>query len=147
MTKYPITILAYTRGVHWQTKLPKPYHWALFIRTGNSTSTGITHQLHGMPGAFHYDGPEPSSSTAPDPLLLAAKRNEVDIGSVPPDKVDLVAQICSAIPIDQTEDPSDSESGWNCQSWTVSVVQEMKKEGFVDEWITEEYLRGFLKEI
>ncbi|KAG6873288.1 hypothetical protein C0995_000723 [Termitomyces sp. Mi166 len=86
---YYLSIIAYKRGVHWQTNKEKPYHWLLFIRKGDDVRTadqGIAHQLHGMPGGFHYDGPE----NILDINKPVAKFLEVDIGRVPCEQLDAV---------------------------------------------------------
>ncbi|KAI5803876.1 hypothetical protein EDC01DRAFT_476687 [Geopyxis carbonaria] len=134
MSSHSLIIAAYHRGHHWQTNKPKPYHWSFFIFTNPTTLSGIAHQLHGMPGNFWYDGPES--------VDLGSTCSKVDVGSVQSTKLERFTEICREVPIDQGE-----SSGWNCQSWTLEVVDRLRKEGFVDEWVTNEEIRQYLKEL
>lgn len=138
---YYLSIVAYRRGVHWQSNKEKPYHWLLFIRTGDgddAAEQGIAHQLHGMPGGFHYDGPE-SILDINKPI---AKFLQVDIGCIPREQLDTVTRVCHLVDVIR-----DESAEWNCQSWTVAVVEDLKKFGYIDSWVDEAYLRGVLKEV
>ncbi|KAK6349117.1 hypothetical protein TWF730_009874 [Orbilia blumenaviensis] len=53
---YSLYIITYDRGTHWETGRVKAYHWTFLIEL--SSSTGLKHQLRGMPGAYYYSGPE-----------------------------------------------------------------------------------------
>jgi hypothetical protein len=72
-----------------------------------------------MPGAFYYQGPE----AVADLQSSGTKCGEVDVGSVTEDKLEVLATI-----------------------WAISVLLLLKKEGLVDDFITEDYVRGMLKE-
>lgn len=91
-----------------------------------------------MPGGFYYLGAE----KVDDLGRLGPKCNELDIGNVPTSKLDQFTEICKAIHVIQ-----DEVTEWNCQDWTIAAVKQLKEEEFIDSWITEEYMRGFLKGI
>ncbi|KAF3162490.1 hypothetical protein EYR41_009620 [Orbilia oligospora] len=62
---HSLYIVTYDRGTHWDTGLVKAYHWAFLIEL--SPSTGLKHQLRGMPGAYYYPGPEAADPRIEEP--------------------------------------------------------------------------------
>lgn len=60
MPKHTLSIVTYSRGVYPLTGLVKPRHWAYFfeIDFNRTDPVGVIFQLRGMPGGFHYPGPE-----------------------------------------------------------------------------------------
>ncbi|KAK6508430.1 hypothetical protein TWF506_010522 [Arthrobotrys conoides] len=62
---HSLYIVTYDRGTHWDTGLVKAYHWAFLIEL--SPSTGLKHQLRGMPGAYYYPGPEAADPRNEEP--------------------------------------------------------------------------------
>lgn len=98
---------------------------------------GIEHQLRGMPGSFYYQGPEDVDLSKADNL-----KNELEIGEVDGSRLDRVHEILKGVRIDKVE-----SSGWNCQSWALDGLADFKKEGFVYDYLTEDGLKHWLKEV
>ena len=59
---------------------------------------GIAHQLHGMPGAFHYSGSEQVEMKE-----MGSKKLDLEIGSVEPRKLDRVTEIMKTVPGETSE--------------------------------------------
>ncbi|KAL9104744.1 MAG: hypothetical protein Q9163_000356 [Psora crenata] len=123
MASYPLLLVTYDRGLHWQSQKPKPYHWAFFIKTESVgyEVLGTVHQLRGMPGAFYYGGPEQ--------------------GEVESEKMDKVTEKLRAIPIEKNE-----ASSRNCQGWSLAALDVLRKEGFIDDQYTNEVIKNWLRE-
>ncbi|KAK6333235.1 hypothetical protein TWF718_011056 [Orbilia javanica] len=62
---HSLYIITYDRGTHWETGDVKAYHWTFLIEL--STSTGLKHQLRGMPGSYYYPGPEAADPGSEEP--------------------------------------------------------------------------------
>ena len=116
-----LQVVPYDRGDHPVSGKKQPCHWAIFAHNGPGQS-GTVYQLKGMPGAFSYDGPERGIT----PSHFTSKRQEVDIGRVPSDRVRDMEAIIASVPV------SKSESGYNCQTWTENVLTAMQPHGWLD---------------
>ncbi|MCJ1247906.1 hypothetical protein MMC30_005121 [Trapelia coarctata] len=134
---YTLQILSYSRGRHPVHNRIMPYHWTFLLTNPTPSSTGTIYQLKGMPGAFHYDGPEPSEAITE----LGAKVEEIDVGEVPADRVEEFERIVSEERIEKRE-----YGGWNCQDWTLGVLGRLNGAGFVFGYITPDGVKGWLKE-
>ncbi|KAK3899812.1 hypothetical protein C8A05DRAFT_17809 [Staphylotrichum tortipilum] len=95
MPRHTIYIITYDRGPHPLTGAPKPHHWAYYLESATTTipspnntttttttpNTGTIFQLRGVPGSFHYPGPEhalpASQHGTPGPV-----REQLEIGEV-----------------------------------------------------------------
>ncbi|KAH7139218.1 hypothetical protein B0J11DRAFT_575136 [Dendryphion nanum] len=151
MTKYTLYLITYDRGRYPITNEIKPYHWLFFIQTSSSGSQtlGIAHHLRGMPGAFHYSGPETldldQSSTslaeAADLVRCVPPKEKLEIGEVEEEKMDRVREVFEEVGIVRTE-----YRGWNCQNWGMEALERLRGEACVYEWITGEGVRRWLKE-
>ena len=139
MAKHTLYIITYDRGKYPLSGKTKPYHWSYFIQiqVTNNTNTGIQHQLHGMPGSFHYDGPEDVDLKKWE----VAPKEEVEIGEVDSLKLDKVHEILKSVSIDTVE-----SCGWNCQDWSLDGFEKLQKEGFVYDYLTKDGLRNWLRE-
>lgn len=43
MSSYPLFIVTYDRGEHWDDSTKKkPFHWAFFLKTGSTAGEGRT---------------------------------------------------------------------------------------------------------
>ncbi|KAK6512336.1 hypothetical protein TWF481_001224 [Arthrobotrys musiformis] len=62
---HSLYIITYDRGTHWETGAVKAYHWTFMIEL--SATTGLKHQLRGMPGAYYYPGPEAADPRCEEP--------------------------------------------------------------------------------
>ena len=76
--KLTLQIKSYDRGRHPVHIDLRPYHSTLLINNGPSSPTGTVYQLKGMPGGFHYDGPEPNE----DITVSGSKLEDIDMGEV-----------------------------------------------------------------
>jgi len=112
------------------------YHWTLPLNNGRSSSIGTVYQLKGMPGGFHYDGPEPNE----DVTVSGYQPKESDAGEVPANKFLGFERIVA------DEFISKQEYGWDCQSWRASVLEKHKGAGFVHDCITPGSVKAWLKE-
>ena len=137
-------IVTFDRGTYLQTGVPKPYHWAFFIQTHVSTvkNAGIAHQLHGMPGAFFYAGPEDVVVDDDDDWAPSCgTREQLEIGVIEEDQLAKVHALLKTCRIDESE-----SSGWNCQDWTLDGFSKLRAEGLVDASLTPEIIRNWLRE-
>ena len=136
---HTLSIATYYRGTHWQTGKIKPYHWSFFIYTGpkdDPSAPGVVHQLHGMPGAFYYVGPENVSLRR-----STARKLTLDVGEVPENKLNRITEI-----LEQVNVVKDESSPWNCQDWSLEGLEKLAEEGFVDEGYTREVVKYWLRE-
>jgi hypothetical protein len=113
-----------------------PYHWSYFIKTAPDESRGIAHQLRGMPGGFHYPGPEGLDLTTSEP-----PRDILELGEIDESKLDRIHGILKDLRIETSE-----SSGWNCQNWALSGLDRLRTEGFVYDHFTQEAVKSWLKE-
>ncbi|KAF1824366.1 uncharacterized protein K489DRAFT_378776 [Dissoconium aciculare CBS 342.82] len=122
MAKLPIYLVTYDRGTYDLTGQTRPYHWSYFIQLpGSSTGQqrpGIAHQLRGMPGSFHYPGPEALDLSK----TLPAPNQELEIGEIDADELDRVHEILAMVSIDLGE-----STKWNCQNWSLEGLERMKR--------------------
>jgi hypothetical protein len=89
MSKHALYLVTYSRGIHPITGQVKPHHWAYFLETHSSSpeAGGVIFQLRGMPGGFHYPGPEQMDVTqdgGPGEL-----RDKLEVGEVEVDGADV----------------------------------------------------------
>jgi hypothetical protein len=140
MTKLTIYLVTYDCGQHGLTGATQPCHWSYFTQTDikkSGESSGIAHQLHGMPGSFNYQGPEEVPNLAKSGPL----NGELEIGEIDADRLDRVHDILSKVSIDL-----DESTRWNCQNWALVGFEGLKKEGFVYEHLdaiaVNNWLRG-----
>lgn len=140
MPKHTLYLVTYDRGKHPATGHTQPYHWIFFIqtKTTGTEDVGIVHQLRGLPGGFHYEGPEQTDLAAPGGSPI---KQQLEIGEVDASKLDWVHGILKGVAIDDVE-----SSGWNCQNWTLAGMEGLRAEGFVYDYITAETARNWLKE-
>ncbi|KAF2755529.1 hypothetical protein EJ05DRAFT_104917 [Pseudovirgaria hyperparasitica] len=117
-------------------KKDRPYHWAFFLQTGTERGDGSVLQLHGMPGAFYYEGEEKVVPHAPGSI-----KAEVEIGAVPVARYERFKELLKAVPISK-----DESSGWNCQDWSLQALASLREEGFVDDTYSDAALRYWLRE-
>jgi hypothetical protein len=89
-----------------------------------------------MPGAFYYPGPEDVDLSKP-----VSVKEELQIGEVDAEKLDVVHQRLKECRIETVE-----SSSWNCQDWTLEGLEKLRAEGFVDATHTEEVVRNWLTE-
>ena len=133
---YTIQIVSYDRGHHPVTNAVQPYHWAILINNGATSLNGTIYQLKGMPGAFHYDGPESNE----DMIRSNTRIEEIEIGELPAGRLAEFERIA------KDEAISKQEYGWNCQNWTNSVLERLKASGFGHTYITADSVKSWLKE-
>lgn len=135
MPKHPLYIVTYDRGNHPVNNKVNPYHWAYFIQVNidGQRRLGVTHQLHGMPGNFYYQGPEDAD--------LGPIKEELVLGEIDSSDMAKVHDILRGVKIDQTE-----HSGWNCQSWTLEGLEGLRESGFIYEHLGQEEVKHWLKE-
>ncbi|OAL57259.1 hypothetical protein IQ07DRAFT_675315 [Pyrenochaeta sp. DS3sAY3a] len=137
MSSYPLFIVTYDRGVRWDDPTKKkPFHWAFFLKAGNTPGEELAFQLHGMPGAFYYSGEETLNINS-----SGSKNGELEIGAVPVDKYERFKQLLAAVPITNIE-----SSKWNCQDWSLKVLEWIRTEGFVWEQYQDNAIRYWLRE-
>jgi hypothetical protein len=104
------------------------------IRSGKSQ--GVCHQLQGMPGGFSYQGPEPAELAN-----LTNKLRELEIGSIPSDALKNITDMLEKIPISK-----DESSGWNCQDWTLTAIDALRKAGYIWSGYENDMIKNWLKE-
>lgn len=122
MTSYTFSIITYDRGEQWDAPTKKkPYHWAFFIQTGTTPHIGHMFQLRGMPGSFYYQAKE-----AVDLSKVDGGNAQLEVGHIPPQKYERFKQLLEAVTIDNNE-----SSGWNCQSWSLLALDNLREEGLV----------------
>ena len=137
---YTLQLLTYSRGLHPIDNTVLPYHWALLLLPEPLSATGTVYQLRGMPGGFHYDGPEPNSDVTKVMDPHAKPKVVIEIGEVPFDKLGEFESIMGS------EDVSKKEYGWNCQDWTVAVLEKVEGRGWLHESLTVEGIKAWLRE-
>ncbi|KGQ02116.1 hypothetical protein PAAG_11067 [Paracoccidioides lutzii Pb01] len=131
-------LVTYDRGTYLNTSIPKPYHWSFFVQKEikGKVRQGIAYQLRGIPGAFHYDGPEEV-----DLGHSGSLKEELLIGEGPEDKFEMIHQRLKECKIDSVE-----SSSWNCPDWALEGFEKLKTEGFVYDIYTVETVRAWLRE-
>ena len=77
MAKRPLYLVTETRGHYAVSGKVKPYHWSFFIQVGQDQTIGTAHQLHGMPGAFYYNGAEEV-----DLKTYETRKEQLEIGEI-----------------------------------------------------------------
>ncbi|KAF3929039.1 hypothetical protein ABW20_dc0102446 [Dactylellina cionopaga] len=160
---YPLYIITYERGSHWQTGRPKAHHWAFLIEI--TPSKAIKHQLRGMPGAYHYPGPEEADANGEEPAkcfnaAAAADFNtdgasatlvvaKLEIGSVGADNSDALEKfesVCKAVYI-ETEEDKGGEGKWNCQDWCLGALDKLQSMPMTcDVWYKGAEVKQWLRE-
>jgi hypothetical protein len=98
--------------------------------------TGVVHQLRGMPGFFSYNGPE-----TVDLEKSGSKNQELEIGLVEISRMERANELFRMVPIERSE-----SSGWNCQSWSHTALEYLRREGFVSGDYTDEMIKYWLQE-
>lgn len=89
-----------------------------------------------MLGAFYYSGKESVN------LKASATRNgELEIGSIPVSKYDHFNQLLETTAINNVE-----SSKWNCQDWSLSALDRLRAEGFIEEQYTNDVIKYWLRE-
>ncbi|OIW30776.1 hypothetical protein CONLIGDRAFT_679534 [Coniochaeta ligniaria NRRL 30616] len=138
MAKRTLYLVTYDRGTYDTTGKVKPHHWSFFIQkeVNGGKDMGIAHQLHGMPGAFYYTGPEVLDLAESGP-----RKEELEIGEVDDSRLCRVHEILQQVRIDTVE-----SSGWNCQDWALDGLERLKEEGFVYDYLTQETVKHWLRE-
>lgn len=90
-----------------------------------------------MPGAFYYSGQEAVNKNS-----SASKNGELEIGAVPVSKYNRFIQLLAQAPITK-----DESSGWNCQDWSLTVLNWFRTEGFItNEDLTNHNIKYWLRE-
>lgn len=120
MRSVGLQLIPYHRGMHPVTGKTMPFHWAIFAATGPGP-IGDVYQLRGMPGAFHYDGPERRIN----PGNSQRKRQELDIGAIPSDKIKDMEDLIQKVPV------STAEQDHNCQTWAEDALKAMESKGWL----------------
>lgn len=137
MAGYAFSIITYDRGEQWdEPTKKKPYHWAFFVQTGNTPNIGHTFQLRGMPGSFYYSGEE-----AVDISKVDAENGQLEVGCIPVEKYEHFKQLLKAVPVDNIE-----SSGWNCQSWSLAALNDLRAEGLVGDEYSNNVIQHWLRE-
>ena len=137
MSSYPLFIVTYDRGERWDDSTKKkPFHWAFFLKTGSTAGEGLAFQLRGMPGAFYYSGEERVNINS-----SGSKIGELEIGAIPVSKYDRFKQLLAAGPVNNVQ-----SSNWNCQDWSLSVLDWLRQEGFVEEQYQNDVIKYWLRE-
>jgi hypothetical protein len=147
MSKHALYLVTYSRGIHPITGQIKPHHWAYFLETNSSSpeTGGVIFQLRGMPGGFHYPGPEQIDVTqdgGPGEL-----RDKLEVGEVEVDGADvegLVAKIHGVL--EEVPVVKDESAAWNCQDWAVEGFMRLRGAGVVYGYLEAEDVRGWLRE-
>lgn len=93
-------------------------------------------QLRGMPGSFHY-----SAEEEVDLSKIDGGNAQLEVGSVPPQKYERFKQLLQAVAID-----NDESSGWNCQSWSLSALDNLRVEGLVMDDYPNNVIQHWLRE-
>lgn len=130
----PLYVCTYNRGTY-PNGVKKPYHWSFLIITGPGPNQGVAHQVHGMPGGFYYNGPEPVG----DYTKSTTKVDIVEIGAIPIASLPLVKGVLDTVVI-----VKDEASDWNCQDWSKEAFAQMKAKG----WVYQDFdaIKNWLKE-
>ena len=138
MVKYALYITTYDRGTY-HTGHTKPYHWAFRILRSvpGSGHFDFVHQLRGMPGNFHYVGPEKVEVLAE----FGTPKQTLEVGELDESNMVRVHGILKALCIDQAE-----SSRWNCQNWILEGLERLMREGFVYDYMTKDAVKNWLKE-
>ena len=137
MSSYAISIITYDRGEKWDAPTKKkPYHWAFFIQTSTTPNVGHTFQLRGMPGSFYYSGEE-----AVDLSKIDGENGQLEVGSIPLQKYERFKQLLQVVTIDNVE-----SSGWNCQSWSLEALDNLREEGLVADDYPNNVIQHWLRE-
>lgn len=137
MSAYPLFIVTYDRGERWDDPTKKkPFHWSFFLQTNGPASEGLAFQLRGMPGAFYYSGEERVNINS-----SRSKNGELEVGFIAVDKFDRFKQLLAAAPITNVE-----SSRWNCQDWSLSVLDSFRREGFIEEQYPNNVIQYWLRE-
>lgn len=136
-----IHLVTYDRGKDYKGQT-KPYHWEFLFETGKPGSgNGIAHQLHGMPGAFYYSGPEPVDIWASENSTHALIKSTLEIGQISREELDGLEELLRAIPITR-----DEASEWNCQSWGGEALAMFIEKGWVDAQYSFAVVKEWMKE-
>ncbi|KAK4247255.1 hypothetical protein C7999DRAFT_32337 [Corynascus novoguineensis] len=150
MPKLILYLVTYDRGLHPFTGRVKPYHWAYFLETAphSSGAPGTIFQLRGMPGGFHYRGPERlvvSQDGGPGELKDKLEVGEVEVvGDNANDVQEAIVGIHEALR--EVEIITDESVAWNCQNWSLRGFERLKQRGVVYEYLAQESVKGWLKE-
>ncbi|KAK6530221.1 hypothetical protein TWF694_003585 [Orbilia ellipsospora] len=132
---YDLYLATYDRGKRWDDGSPKPYHWSFLIRT--CSPGGETHQLHGMPGAYYYQGAEKNTEMEESSAVKA----KMEIGTVDHNTLDKFQEACNTISIEKRE-----YIKWNCQNWALEALDELRKVGGVDIWYENDAIKNWFRE-
>jgi hypothetical protein len=148
MTKLTLFIMTYNCGAHPLTGETKPYHWAYFLDTNPRLpdAPGIIFQLRGMPGGFHYPGPENLKATqddGPGELTDQLEVGEVEVdGSAGTQRaVDKIDGILKGVRV-----VKDESAAWNCQNWALDGFELLKNAGVAHGHLGGEGVREWLYE-
>lgn len=150
MPKLILYLVTYDRGLRPFTGQVKPYHWAYFLEMAshNLGAPGIIFQLRGMPGGFHYPGPERlvvSQEGGPGELKDKLEVGEVEVvGGNDNDVQEAIAGIHEALR--EVEIVMDESVAWNCQDWSLRGFERLKQRGMVYEYLAPDSVRAWLKE-
>jgi hypothetical protein len=99
---------------------------------------GLIFQLRGMPGGFHYPGPErldAAQGGEPGPV-----REMLEVGQVDAGDVAAVREVLAGVQVVQ-----DEGAAWNCQDWALTGLVRLKERGWVYEGIGGEGVVGWLR--
>ncbi|KAF1828386.1 hypothetical protein BDW02DRAFT_563111 [Decorospora gaudefroyi] len=89
-----------------------------------------------MPGAFYYLGEERVNINS-----SGSKNGELEIGAIPVSKYDRFKQLLADAPINNVE-----SSNWNCQYWSLSVLDWLRQERFIEEQYQNNVIKYWLRE-
>ncbi|KAF3921334.1 hypothetical protein ABW21_db0209636 [Orbilia brochopaga] len=90
-----------------------------------------------MPGAFYYQGAEKDA----DINRSSTAKAKMEIGTVNHDALDVFQEACNRIDIEKRE-----HIKWNCQTWTLSALEELRKVSGVDIWYDNDAIKSWLRE-
>ncbi|EPE28766.1 hypothetical protein GLAREA_09887 [Glarea lozoyensis ATCC 20868] len=138
MSEYTLSIVTYERGERWDDiKIKKPYHWLFFLAPSNQTSKmGQTYQLRGMSGGFYYQGDEDLDLKEPP-----SAKEILEVETIPADKIERFGRLLESVKV-----KNDESSKWNCQSWSLEVLDILRLEGFVSEDYPNNVVQNWLRE-
>ncbi|OBT77767.1 hypothetical protein VF21_03767 [Pseudogymnoascus sp. 05NY08] len=137
MSRYAFSIITYDRGKQWDSLTKKkPFHWVFFIQSSTSPNVGHTFQLRGMPGSFYN-----SAEEAVDLSKIDGANGQPEVGSIPLQKYERFKQLLQAVTINNIE-----SSGWNCQSWSLAALDNLRGEGLVADDYPNNVIRHWLRE-
>ena len=117
------------------TGSPRPWHWCIFALTGPSR-LGTVYQLSGWPGHLFYRGPRRGT----DPDSSTRKRRAIEIGMVWSDELSWLEKVIEDTPVSQTT------TGYNCQNWTVDVLERLQARSPSWVAISPMFIQQFLKQ-